>query len=147
MPGMMDTVLNIGLNDDVVEGFVDLTGDPRFAYDSYRRLIQMFGTVVLTVSEEPFEKVLARHRNQFGVINDAELPPQALKDIAAEFKRSVADEAGIEFPQDPYEQLELATEAVFKSWNSPRAFAYRKAANIADDLGTAVNLSLIHISE
>ncbi|NIA24334.1 MAG: pyruvate, phosphate dikinase [Gammaproteobacteria bacterium] len=140
MPGMMDTVLNLGMNDEVVEGVARLTGDLRFAYDSYRRLIQMFGTVVLGVSGEPFEEVLARHRSQFGVTNDAELPPEAIKDVVAEFKKIVRDEAGIEFPQDPYQQLELATEAVFKSWNSPRAFAYRKAANIADDLGTAVNI-------
>ncbi len=140
MPGMMDTVLNIGLNDEVVEGVVRLTGDPRFAYDSYRRLIQMFGTVVLNVSDEPFEEVLSEHRKEFGIVNDAELPPEALKDVVAEFKAIVKQEAGIDFPQDPYAQLELATEAVFKSWNSPRAFAYRKAANIADDLGTAVNI-------
>ncbi|GBD85864.1 pyruvate, phosphate dikinase [bacterium BMS3Abin02] len=140
MPGMMDTVLNIGLNDEVVEGVARLTGDPRFAYDSYRRLIQMFGTVVLNVSGEPFEEVLAKHRKQFGVTNDAELPPEAIKEVVAEFKEIVRDEAGVEFPQDPYQQLELATEAVFKSWNSPRAFAYRKAANIADDLGTAVSI-------
>ncbi|HDK45706.1 MAG TPA: pyruvate, phosphate dikinase, partial [Actinobacteria bacterium] len=121
MPGMMDTVLNIGLNDEVVEGVARLTGDPRFAYDSYRRLIQMFGTVVLNVSGEPFEEVLAKHRKQFGVTNDAELPPEAIKEVVAEFKEIVRDEAGVEFPQDPYQQLELATEAVFKSWNSPRA--------------------------
>jgi pyruvate,orthophosphate dikinase len=140
MPGMMDTVLNIGLNDEVVEGVASLSGDKRFAYDSYRRLIQMFGTVVLGVSDEPFEEVLARYRKQFGVANDAELPPEALADVVKEFKGIFKDESGIDFPQDPYEQLELATEAVFKSWNSPRAFAYRKAAHIADDLGTAVNI-------
>jgi len=140
MPGMMDTVLNIGMNDEVVEGVAMLSGDKRFAYDSYRRLVQMFGTVVLGVSDEPFEEVLAKYRKQFGVANDAELPPAALGDVVKEFKAIVKAEAGIDFPQDPYEQLELATEAVFGSWNSPRAFAYRKAAHIADDLGTAVNI-------
>lgn len=140
MPGMMDTVLNIGLNDEVVEGLARLTGDPRFAYDSYRRLVQMFGTVVLGISDEPFEEVLSAYRERYGVTNDAELPPDALKEVVAEFKKIVKRESGIDFPQDPYKQLELATEAVFKSWNSPRAYAYRKAAGIPDDLGTAVNI-------
>ena len=140
MPGMMDTVLNIGLNDDVVAGLIELTGDARFAYDAYRRLIQMFGTVVLDLPDEPFEVVLADYRAQRGVTNDADLSAGDLQVIATEFKRIVRREAGRDFPTDPLEQLRLVTEAVFRSWNGKRAFDYRTAAGIAHDLGTAVNI-------
>lgn len=135
MPGMMDTVLNVGLNDQVVEGLARLTGDERFAYDSYRRLIQMFGTVVLGLPDEPYEEVLSEFRNRYGVTNDAELPPDALKQVVERFKQLTPG-----FPQEPIEQLRLATEAVFKSWNGKRAFDYRNAAGIPHDLGTAVNI-------
>jgi len=135
MPGMMDTVLNVGLNDQVVEGLARLTGDERFAYDSYRRLIQMFSTVVLGLPDEPYEKVLSEFRNRYGVTNDAELPPDALKEVVERFEQLTPG-----FPQEPIEQLRLATEAVFKSWNGKRAFDYRNAAGIPHDLGTAVNI-------
>ncbi len=140
MPGMMDTVLNIGLNADVAEGMIRLTGDARFVYDSFRRLIQMFGSVVLGVRDEPFEDVLADYRDRRGVLNDEELTPEDLRSVTSEFKKIIARYARIEFPSDPYEQLRLATEAVFKSWNGKRAIDYRNAARIAHDLGTAVNI-------
>jgi len=140
MPGMMDTVLNIGLNDAVAAGLVQLTGDERFVSDAYRRLVQMFGTVVLNLPDEPFEAVLARHRAASGVANDADLDVARLRDITAEFKTIVKARAKRAFPEDPREQLRLATEAVFKSWNGKRAIDYRNAAGIAHDLGTAVNI-------
>jgi pyruvate,orthophosphate dikinase len=140
MPGMMDTVLNIGLNDAVAEGLAASSGDARFVYDAYRRLVQMFGTVVLDVADEPFERVLENSRRQRGVENDAALPPEDLRAITEEFKRIIRAETGRDFPQEPIEQLELATEAVFKSWNGKRAVDYRNAAGIAHDLGTAVNI-------
>src|SRR5579859_199516 len=130
MPGMMDTVLNIGLNDEVAQGMIKLTGDPRFAFDAYRRLIQMFGTVVLNIADEPFEEVLSAWRAKRGVTNDADLAPEDLQQIATDFKAIVKQEAGRDFPTEPFEQLRLATEAVFKSWNGKRAFDYRNAVNI-----------------
>ena len=140
MPGMMDTVLNIGLNDEVAAGLARLTGDARFVQDAYRRLVQMFATVVLGLPDEPFEAVLARHRARKGVANDADLDPDTLALITAEFKAIVRRESGRAFPADPREQLRLATEAVFKSWNGKRAVDYRNAAGIPHDLGTAVNI-------
>jgi pyruvate,orthophosphate dikinase len=140
MPGMMDTVLNIGLNDKTAAGLAARTGDTRFVYDAYRRLVQMYGTVVLGIADEPFEEVLAEARAQRAVANDAELPAEDLQAITAEFKAIVRRETGRPFPEDPIEQLRLATEAVFKSWNGKRAFDYRNAAGIAHDLGTAVNI-------
>ncbi|HNO69982.1 MAG TPA: PEP/pyruvate-binding domain-containing protein, partial [Pseudomonadota bacterium] len=138
MPGMMDTVLNIGLNEEVAAGLAKLTGDSRFVYDSYRRLVQMFGTVVLSLPDEPFEEVLAHARKAAGVENDASLHENDLRRITAEFKQIIARLAGHSMPDDPYEQLRLATEAVFRSWNGKRAIDYRRASNIADNLGTAV---------
>jgi pyruvate,orthophosphate dikinase len=140
MPGMMDTVLNIGLNDDVVEGLAMLSNDRRFAFDAYRRLVQMFGTVVLGVEDEPFEQVLARHRAASKVGNDADLPADDLAAITAEFKAIVRQRTKRPFPTEPIEQLRLAIEAVFKSWNGKRAIDYRNAAGIPHDLGTAVNI-------
>jgi pyruvate,orthophosphate dikinase len=140
MPGMMDTVLNIGLNEKVAEGMVERTGDPRFIYDSYRRLLQMFGSVVLGMSDELFEHVIAEQRRKYEVKADPELPAEAWQTVTEEFKRLIRKNTGIEFPSDPYEQLKLATEAVFKSWNGKRAVDYRNAAGIAHDLGTAVNV-------
>jgi pyruvate,orthophosphate dikinase len=140
MPGMMDTVLNIGLNDDTAEGMISLTKNERFVYDAYRRLVQMFSSVVLGVAKDDFEKVLESYRRKRGVSNDAELPVEDLKAVTAEFKQIVSRKAGREFPTDPMEQLKLATEAVFKSWNGKRAVDYRNAAKIPHDLGTAVNI-------
>ncbi len=140
MPGMMDTVLNLGLNDAVAQGLATLTGDRRFVYDAYRRLVQMFATVVLGVPDEPFEALLRERRQRLGVTNDAELPPGELEALTAEFKRLVEEHAGRAFPQDPVEQLRLATGAVFGSWQGRRAKDYRAAAHIPEDLGTAVNV-------
>jgi pyruvate,orthophosphate dikinase len=140
MPGMMDTVLNIGLNDETVQAMSELTGDPRFVFDSYRRLIQMFGAVVIGLPDEPFEEVISKYRNQRGVESDAELTAQDWQGIAEEFKEIVKQQSGREFPADPYEQLRMATEAVFKSWNGRRAVDYRNAAGISHDLGTGVNI-------
>jgi pyruvate, orthophosphate dikinase len=140
MPGMMDTVLNIGLNDAVAEGLVLLTCDERFVYDAYRRLVQMFATVVLEVPGTAFEALLSDYRSRRGVWNDAELPAEDLKEITVGFKRIVEEHAHRPFPADALEQLELATMAVFRSWNGKRAHDYRNAAGIAHDLGTAVNV-------
>jgi len=140
MPGMMDTVLNIGINDAVLDGMVEAFGDARFVYDAYRRLVQMFGSVVMDVDDHAFEAVLTATRDAEGVESDSDLNAGALKSVLEQFKGIFKSETGIDFPQDPREQLMLAVEAVFKSWNSRRAFAYRDAAGIAHDLGTAVNI-------
>jgi len=140
MPGMMDTVLNIGLNDTVVEGLAALSADRRFAFDAYRRLVQMFATVVLGLADEPFEEVLASHRARRAVANDADLAADDLAAIVAAFKAIVKRESKIAFPADPVEQLRMAIAAVFHSWNGKRAIDYRNAAGIAHDLGTAVNI-------
>jgi pyruvate,orthophosphate dikinase len=140
MPGMMDTVLNIGLNDEVAEGLIKLTGDARFVNDAYRRLVQMFGTVVLGLPDEPFEEVLGAWRAKRGVANDADLGANDLHAITTEFKRIVRERTKHEFPHDPLEQLRLSIAAVFSSWNGKRAIDYRNAAGIAHDLGTAVNI-------
>ncbi|MFP3881276.1 MAG: pyruvate, phosphate dikinase [Actinomycetota bacterium] len=140
MPGMMDTVLNIGMNHDVAEGMVKLTDDEHFVYDSYRRLVQMFGVVVLGVRDEPFEHVLEGYRTRRGVTSDSELTADDFRSITDEFKAIVERYSGRSFPEDPREQLRLAIEAVFRSWNGKRAIDYRNAAGIAHDLGTAVNI-------
>ncbi len=140
MPGMMDTVLNIGLNDQTAEAMVKLTENERFVYDSYRRLVQMFGTVVLGISDEAFEEVFDGFKSQKGIKADTDLAAEDLKIITEEFKKVVRREKGFDFPQDPYEQLKLATEAVFSSWMGKRAVDYRRATDIPDDLGTAVNI-------
>ncbi|HZU87163.1 MAG TPA: pyruvate, phosphate dikinase [Anaerolineaceae bacterium] len=140
MPGMMDTVLNIGLNDVTVEGMAKLTSNPRFAYDSYRRLIQMFGSVVLNIADEAFEDPMEAVKHKKGYKLDTELTADDLKELVKMFKAVVKKEIGFDFPQEPIDQLKLATEAVFKSWNGKRAFDYRRAENIPDDLGTAVNI-------
>jgi pyruvate,orthophosphate dikinase len=140
MPGMMDTVLNIGMNDAVAEGMAKLSGDERFAYDSYRRLVQMFGSVVLEIADEPFEEILTETRAKAKVESDSELGAGEWKHVTRSFQEIVAREAGRAFPQEPHEQIRLATEAVFRSWNGRRAIDYRRAARIADDLGTAVNI-------
>jgi len=140
MPGMMDTVLNIGLNDAVAEGLAALTGDARFAFDAYRRLVQMFGGVVMGLPDEPFEKVLAGYRARRKVANDADLSAQDLAAVTREFQEICRAGTGRAFPAEPIEQLRMATEAVFKSWNGKRAIDYRNAAGIPHDLGTAVNI-------
>ncbi|MBZ0287203.1 MAG: pyruvate, phosphate dikinase, partial [Anaerolineae bacterium] len=140
MPGMMDTVLNLGMNDDIAQSMVNLTGDARFVFDAYRRLVQMFGSVVMGVSDEAFEDYLTEVKKHCGYKSDVELTADDWKQVTAEFKRVFKKEVGEEFPQDPYRQLELAVEAVFKSWNGKRAIDYRNAAGIPHDLGTAVNV-------
>jgi pyruvate,orthophosphate dikinase len=140
MPGMMDTVLNIGLTDATAEGLVKLTNNPRFVYDSYRRLVEMFGTVVLGIPDEAFEQPLADYKQKKGYKLDTEMTAEDWKAITGTFKAVVKKEYGKDFPQDPKEQLKLATEAVFKSWNGKRAVDYRRATGIPDDLGTAVNI-------
>ncbi len=140
MPGMMDTVLNIGLNDETAKAMVKLTSNERFVYDSYRRLIQMFGAVVLGIADEAFEDVMDEFKAEKGARLDTDLNADALKELTEKFKVVVRKEMGFDFPQDPLEQMRLATEAVFKSWNGKRAIDYRRATNIPDDLGTAVNI-------
>ncbi|MBT8076022.1 MAG: pyruvate, phosphate dikinase, partial [Gammaproteobacteria bacterium] len=139
MPGMMDTILNIGMNDEIAESLAKLTS-PRFAYDLYRRLVQMFGGVVMGVPDEVFEAVITAQRRESGVNNDADLDAEAWKAITLRFREIIRSYTGREFPTDPFEQLQQATEAVFKSWNGKRAIDYRNAAKIDHDLGTAVNI-------
>ncbi len=143
MPGMMDTVLNIGLNDETAKGMIELTGEPRFVYDSYRRLVQMFGSVVLGMDDEPFERIIEDKKSVRGINLDTELTAEEWAEITEEFKALTIKNAGREFPQDPYEQLELATKAVFDSWFGRRAVDYRNATNISHDLGTAVNIQTV----
>ena len=140
MPGMMDTVLNVGLNDETAKGMVELTGNERFVYDSYRRLIQMFGSVVLGINDELFEEKLDEMKEKVGTKDDTDLTADNFKTLIEEYKEVTKKAKGFDFPQDPFEQIRFATEAVFGSWNAPRAIAYRKRADIADDLGTAVNI-------
>lgn len=140
MPGMMDTVLNIGLTKEVAENLVERNGDGRFVYDLYRRLIQMFGSVVMNVPDDVFEHVITARRQKAGVNTDAELTAADWQVVTRKFKELYHTFTGTEFPNDPYDQLKLATEAVFKSWNGKRAIDYRNAAGIAHDLGTAVNI-------
>ncbi len=140
MPGMMDTVLNLGLNDQSVEGLAKQSGDLRFARDAYRRFIQMFGKIVLDIDGEKFEEVLDHAKEQAGVKTDPELNPDQLAEVIETFKGIIKAEHGSEFPQDPREQLKAAIVAVFSSWNGARAIAYRRQNKISDDLGTAVNV-------
>jgi pyruvate, orthophosphate dikinase len=140
MPGMMDTILNLGLNDDAVEGLAASTGNARFAYDSYRRLIQMYGEVVMGIDGHRFEQALGDLKAARGAQQDVELGDDDLRELVATFKRLYEDETGAPFPQDAREQLTRAVRAVFESWNTPRAQVYRRAHRIPDDLGTAVNV-------
>jgi len=140
MPGMMDTVLNIGMNDETVEKHIETTGNPRFVYDLYRRLIQMFGSVVMHIPDERFEEVITRARKKAGVKTDAELTAEHWKIITEEFKNIFRFHTHHQFPTEPYAQLQMATEAVFMSWNGKRARDYRNASGIPHDLGTAVNI-------
>lgn len=140
MPGMMDTVLNLGLNDRSVEGLATVTGQERFAYDSYRRFIAMYGRIVLGIDAEHFDKPLEAAKTKADITNDAELSPAELRKLCTTFKAIVKRHTKTEFPQDPRDQLRGAIEAVFASWNTPRAIAYRNREKISHDLGTAVNV-------
>jgi pyruvate,orthophosphate dikinase len=140
MPGMMDTVLNVGLNDETVPGMVELTGNERFVWDSYRRLLQMYGSVVLGISDVRFEEVLEERKEHKGVKLDTELEVEDLQAVTESFKEVIKEEKGFPFPQEPLEQLRLAAEAVFNSWFGKRAVDYRNAAGIRHDLGTGVNV-------
>ncbi|TMD00920.1 MAG: pyruvate, phosphate dikinase, partial [Chloroflexi bacterium] len=140
MPGMMDTVLNLGINDETVQGLVKLTGDERFAYDAYRRFIQMFSKIVLNTDPADFEKILDKYKERAGVKTDAEIPADQLKQLVTEFKQVAERQSGEPFPTDVYKQLEKAIEAVFSSWNNKRAIDYRNFNKIPHDLGTAVNV-------
>ncbi len=140
MPGMMDTILNIGLNDEIAAKLASRTARPRFAYDLYRRLVQMFGSVVMDVPDEVFEAVINAQCRESSVRNDAELDAEAWQAVTIRFKEIIHSYTGKDFPTDPVEQLRLATEAVFKSWNGKRAIDYREAAGIDHGLGTAVNI-------
>ncbi|NWG10127.1 MAG: pyruvate, phosphate dikinase, partial [Nitrososphaerales archaeon] len=140
MPGMMDTVLNLGLNDKTVKGLARLTNNERFAYDCYRRLVQMFGKVVLNVKHEKFEGILESYKHKLGVKLDIELDTKTLKGVVEDYKGLIKKETGKDFPQDPRKQLFMAIAAVFDSWNTPRAVVYRRVNKISNDLGTAVNI-------
>ena len=140
MPGMMDTILNLGMNDKIAEVFAKRTQNPRFAYDSYRRFIQMFGNVVMEIPKDKFEHVFDDQKRKKKIKLDTELTAEDLKEVIADYKRVVRKEAGKDFPQDPKVQLEMSIEAVFRSWYNPRAKTYRRMNKISDDLGTAVNV-------
>src|SRR5450432_1254055 len=140
MPGMMDTILNLGLNDESVKALAKKVNNDRFAYDSYRRLIQMFGSVVLEIPKSTFEEVFDGKKHKRGVKLDTELTAADLQEVIAEYKQVVKKHTGKDFPQVPVEQLTMARDAVFRSWNNDRAKVYRRINNISDDLGTAVNV-------
>jgi pyruvate,orthophosphate dikinase len=143
MPGMMDTILNLGLNDAAVEGLKARTSNGRFALDSYRRFIQMFGNVVLEIPKDAFEHELESVKRMKGATQDTDLDEQALRDVVNRYKQVVRSRAGREFPQDPHEQLKMARDAVFRSWMNPRAQEYRRIYDIPDHIGTAVNVQMM----
>ena len=141
MPGMMDTVLNLGLNETTIAGLIEETGNPRFVYDAYRRLIMMLSDVAFGLSKHHFDnEIFKQYKAKVGAATDLDLTADHLKDISNLFLAYVREHAGREFPSDPYEQLSLAIEAVFASWNNDRAIVYRKTEKIPDDIGTAVNV-------
>ena len=140
MPGMMDTILNLGLNDETVAGLTKLTNNPRFAYDCYRRFIQMFSDVVMEINKDKFEHVLAEARAKRGVKADFELTAEDLQEVLKQYKEIYRKEKGEDFPQDPRKQLILSIEAVFRSWNNDRAIYYRRMNDIPSSWGTAVNV-------
>ena len=143
MPGMMDTILNLGLNDETVEGLLRLTQNERFAYDSYRRFIQMFSNVVMEIPHDKFEYILEKYKEGNNLKNDTELTALMLKNVIYDYKQLYKEYTGRDFPQDPLEQLFIAIEAVFKSWNTPRAITYRMLNKISEELGTAVNIVMM----
>ena len=140
MPGMMETILNLGLNDETLQGMIDLTNNERFAYDSYRRFLTMFGSVAWDIERDKFEQVLDQVKEKEGVKLDTDVSVEGLKSLIPVYKELIKNETGKEFPQDPYQQLQAAIEAVFKSWNIPRAVAYRNHYKIDHRYGTAVNV-------
>ena len=140
MPGMMDTILNLGLNDEVVKGFAKLTNNERFAYDSYRRFIQMYSDVVMEVGKKYFEQLIDQMKEARGVTQDVELTADDLKELAGQFKAEYKSKIGADFPTDPKEQLMGAIKAVFRSWDNPRANVYRRDNDIPYSWGTAVNV-------
>src|SRR4029077_1062939 len=143
MPGMMDTVLNLGLNEDTTKGLTALTRDERFALDAQRRFIQMFGKTVMGIDGDLFEHALRDAKKKAGVKTDPELKPQHLRPLVKRFLDIYKDATGKAFPTDPVVQLRAAIEAVFKSWNTDRAKTYRRMERIPDDLGTAVNVQMM----
>jgi len=140
MPGMMDTVLNLGLNDNTLKGLAKKSDNRRFALDCYRRLIHMFGDVVLEVPKKKFESILRKKKEENKIVHDFELSEKFLEELVSDYKQLIKKEAGKEFPQDVIEQLLRAISAVLGSWNNPRAVTYRRLNYIPDDLGTAVNI-------
>ncbi len=140
MPGMMDTILNLGLNDKTAEWMSEATGNERATFDAYRRLIHMFGDVVMNVDHEHFEDAFSRVKERYGAEVDTEVPARGLRELVKEYKKIYKKNTGAEFPQDPFRQLQLAIEAVFKSWNSPRAVRYREINHLHGYLGTAVTV-------
>jgi pyruvate,orthophosphate dikinase len=143
MPGMMDTILNLGLNDQAVDGLKERTSNGRFAYDSYRRFIQMFGNVVLEIPKEAFEHEFEAVKKARGAKSDTDLDEQALRDVVGRYKKVVKAKSQREFPQDPHEQLTMARNAVFRSWMNARAIEYRRIYDIPDHIGTAVNVQMM----
>ena len=140
MPGMMDTVLNLGLNDQTAEGLAKKTQNERFVYDSYRRFVQMFGNVVLGIDKSEFEEIIQKTKDAKHIKHDASLLVEDLKELVRKFKTKIKGKTGEEFPADPYRQLQMAIDAVFRSWNNPRAITYRRLNKIPSDLGTGVNV-------
>ncbi|KUK34215.1 MAG: Pyruvate, phosphate dikinase, partial [Caldanaerobacter subterraneus] len=140
MPGMMDTILNLGLNDETVEGLAKATNNERFAYDSYRRFIQMFSDVVMGIDKNKFEAILDEIKEENGAKFDTDLTAENLKEVVKRFKELYKKEMGVDFPQDPKDQLLEAVKAVFRSWDNPRAIVYRRLNDIPSDWGTAVNV-------
>ncbi len=140
MPGMMDTILNLGLNDTTIEGLIAKTGNQRFAYDAYRRLIMMFSDVVMDVPKKEYEDIFTELKTRLGAKQDTDVGAGDLKWLCEQFKAHTKQRTGKDFPQDVMQQLEMAIEAVFRSWNNDRAIVYRKKEKISDSLGTAVNV-------
>ena len=140
MPGMMDTVLNLGLNSETLKGIEALTGNPRFAMDAYRRFITMFGRIVMGIEGKKFDAIFDGAKEKYHAKADTDLNAKALQEVVAAFKELYKKEIGTEFPEDPYKQLELAIGAVFGSWMGKRAVDYRRINKISDTLGTAVNI-------
>ena len=143
MPGMMDTILNLGLNETVVEVMAKKSGNPRWAYDCYRRFIQMYSDVVMEVGKKYFEELIDKMKDEKGVTQDTELTAEDLKTLAEQFKSEYKDKVGTEFPSDPKDQLMGAVKAVFRSWNNPRAIVYRRMNDIPGSWGTAVNVQMM----
>ena len=143
MPGMMDTILNLGLNDVVVEGLAKKTGNPRFAYDSYRRFVQMFSDVVMELSKKEFEKIIDEMKEARGIELDTDFTADDMKEMTAKFKAFYKEQKGVEFPTEPKTQLMEAIKAVFRSWDNPRANYYRRMNDIPYSWGTAVNVQMM----